>query len=74
MKKLQHTSTLYPNDAIVSLAEKLAQIAPGRLQKSFFTSSGTEAIETAILLAQLYTKSHEVIALRHCYSGLSLLA
>jgi len=74
MKKLQHTSTLYPNDSIVSLAEKLAQIAPGRLQKSFFTSSGTEAIETAILLAQLYTKSHEVIALRHGYSGSSLLA
>ena len=74
MKKLQHTSTLYPNVPIVSLAEKLAEITPGRLQKSFFTNSGTEAIETAILLAQLYTKSHEVIALRHCYSGSSLLA
>jgi len=74
MQKLQHTSTLYPNVPIVSLAEKLAEITPGRLQKSFFTNSGTEAIETAILLAQLYTKSHEVIALRHCYSGASLLA
>jgi 4-aminobutyrate aminotransferase-like enzyme len=73
MKKLQHTSTLYPNTQIISLAEKLSQVTPGRLQKSFFTSSGTEAIETAILLAQLYTKSHEVIALRHCYSGSSLL-
>jgi 4-aminobutyrate aminotransferase-like enzyme len=39
--KLQHTSTLYPNEAIVALAEKLAQITPGKLQKSFFTSSGT---------------------------------
>jgi 4-aminobutyrate aminotransferase len=74
MKKLQHTSTLYPNVQIVSLAEKLASITPGRLQKSFFTSSGTEAIETSILLAQLATKSHEIIALRHCYSGSSLLA
>ena len=74
MKKLQHTSTLYPNVPIVSLAEKIAQITPGRLQKSFFTNSGTEAIETAILIAQMYTKSHEVIALRHCYSGSSLLA
>jgi 4-aminobutyrate aminotransferase-like enzyme len=74
MKKLQHTSTLYPNIPIVSLAEKLAQITPGRLQKSFFTNSGTEAIETAILLAQLYTKSNEIIALRHGYSGSSLLA
>ncbi len=73
MKKLQHTSTLYPNTQIISLAEKLSQVTPGHLQKSFFTSSGTEAIETAILLAQFYTKSHEVIALRHCYSGSSLL-
>jgi 4-aminobutyrate aminotransferase len=73
MRKLQHTSTLYPTLPAISLAEKLAQVTPGRLQKSFFTSSGTEAVETAILIAQLYTKSNEVIALRHCYSGSSLL-
>jgi 4-aminobutyrate aminotransferase-like enzyme len=74
MKKLQHTSTFYPNVPIISLAEKLAQITPGKLQKSFFTNSGSEAVETAILLAQLYTKSHEIIALRHGYSGATLLA
>ncbi|MBM4349369.1 MAG: aspartate aminotransferase family protein [Deltaproteobacteria bacterium] len=73
MRRLQHTSTLYPTLPAISLAEKLAQITPGRLQKSFFTSSGTEAVETAVLIAQLYTKSNEVIALRHCYSGSSLL-
>jgi len=69
MRRLQHSSTLYPNIPIISLAEKLAQITPGKLEKSFFTNSGAEAVETAILLAQLYTKSHEVIALRHCYCG-----
>ncbi len=74
MKKLQHASTLYLNGTVISLAEKLAEITPGRLQKSFFTNSGTEAIETAVLLAELYTKCHEIIALRHCYTGLSLLA
>jgi 4-aminobutyrate aminotransferase-like enzyme len=73
MKKLQHTSTLYPNVPIISLAEKLAQITPGKLQKTFFTNSGSEAVETAILLAQLYTGSHEIIALRHGYSGATLL-
>ncbi len=73
MRRLQHASTLYPTLPAISLAEKLAKITPGRLQKSFFTSSGTEAVETAVLIAQLYTKSNEVIALRHCYSGLSLL-
>jgi 4-aminobutyrate aminotransferase len=73
MKRLQHTSTLYPTVPIVSLAEKLAQISPGKLQKSFFTNSGSEAVEAAILLAQLHTGSHEIIALRHGYSGATLL-
>ncbi len=72
--KLQHISTLYPNEPHVRLAEKLAQITPGRLQKSLFTNSGTEANETAVLLAQLHTKCHDVIALRHGYSGRSHLA
>ena len=72
--KLQHTSTLYPNEAIVALAEKLARITPGRLQKSFFTSSGTEANEAAILLARMAGSSYDVVALRHAYSGSSALA
>jgi 4-aminobutyrate aminotransferase-like enzyme len=72
--KLQHSSTLYPNEAIVALAEKLAQITPGRLQKSFFTNSGTEANEAAILLARMAGPSYDVIALRHAYTGSSTLA
>ena len=35
--KLQHTSTLYPNEKIVRLAEKLAEITPGELKKTYFT-------------------------------------
>jgi 4-aminobutyrate aminotransferase-like enzyme len=73
-RKLQHTSTLYPNEPHVRLAEKLAELTPGRLQKSFFTNSGTEANETAVLIAQLHTKCQDVIALRHSYSGRSYLA
>ena len=72
--KLQHTSTLFPNEAIVALAEKLAQITPGKLQKSFFTSSGTEANEAAILLARMVSPSYDIVALRHAYSGGSALA
>ena len=71
---LQHTSTLYPHANMVNLAEKFAQIAPGKLQKSFFTNSGTEANETAIMLAKAYTDAQEVIALRHGYSGRSALS
>ncbi|MGB6469271.1 MAG: aspartate aminotransferase family protein [Candidatus Acidiferrales bacterium] len=72
--KLQHTSTLFPNEAIVALAEKIAQITPGKLQKSFFTSSGTEANEAAILLARMAGPSYDVVALRHAYAGGSSLA
>lgn len=73
-RKVQHLSTLYANEPQVRLAEKLAHITPGRLEKSFFTNSGTEANETAVLLAQLYTRCQDVIALRHSYSGRSYLA
>src|ERR1022692_3304688 len=72
--KLQHTSTLFPNEAIVALAEKLAQITPGKLQKSFFTSSGTEANEAAIMLARMVGPSYDVVALRHGYAGSSAMA
>lgn len=72
--RLGHVSTLYPTLPIVQLAETLARIAPGRLQKSFFTSSGTEADETAVMMAQVYTGRMEIIALRHGYSGRSMLA
>jgi 4-aminobutyrate aminotransferase-like enzyme len=54
--KVQHMSTLYVNEPQVRLAEKLAEITPGQLEKSFFTNSGTEANETAVLLAQIHTK------------------
>ena len=54
---------------MVELAEKIAQITPGRLEKSFFTSSGSEANETAIDSARMHTGNLEIIALRHSYSG-----
>jgi 4-aminobutyrate aminotransferase len=69
--KLIHSSTLYPNENQVSLAEKLAQITPGDLQSSYFTNSGSEADETAVILARGYTGEQEVVALRHGYSGRS---
>jgi 4-aminobutyrate aminotransferase-like enzyme len=74
VNRLQHASTLYPNEHIVALAEKIAQITPGNLQQSFFTNSGTEANEAAILLARMSTGSYDVVALRHAYSGGSQLA
>jgi len=46
----------------------------GNLQQSFFTSSGTEANEAAILIARMATGSYDVVALRHAYSGSSAIA
>ncbi len=75
MEKLTHVSTCFLTEPMLALAQKLAQITPGgKLTKTFFTNSGTEADETAILAARLYTGSAEVIALRHGYSGRSALA
>ena len=72
--RLGHVSTLYPTLPIVELAEKLANITPGALKKCYFTASGTEADETAVMMAQLHTGRSEVVALRHGYSGRSMLA
>jgi 4-aminobutyrate aminotransferase len=71
---ISHTSTLYANKPQGDLAEKLAEISPGKLKKSFFTNSGTEADDTAILAAKLATGRQEVIVLRHSYSGRSATA
>src|SRR6266481_4628973 len=72
--KLQHASTVFPNEAVVALAEKIAQITPGEISQSFFSNSGTEANETAVQIARMYTGNFEVVALRHGYSGRSQLA
>src|SRR4249920_4105337 len=72
---LQHVSTLFANEPQVALAKKIASITPGgQLTKSFFTNSGTEANETAILAARCYTGATEIIALRHAYHGRSAQA
>jgi len=71
---LGHTSTLYLTEQHAEAARRLATIAPGRLNRTFFTNSGTEAVETAVMLACMYTGRSEIIALRHSYSGRSTLA
>jgi 4-aminobutyrate aminotransferase-like enzyme len=73
--RLQHVSTVFATEPQAALAKKLAEITPGgKLTKSFFTNSGTEANETAILTARCYTGSTEIVALRHSYHGRSSMA
>ncbi|SEN16790.1 4-aminobutyrate aminotransferase [Megamonas sp. Calf98-2] len=69
VQTLQHVCNIYLTEDIYNLAEKLAQVTPGRLQKSFFCSTGTEANEGALLLANIYNGKSELLALRNGLHG-----
>jgi alanine-glyoxylate transaminase / (R)-3-amino-2-methylpropionate-pyruvate transaminase len=67
--KLQHTTTIYLNPTLPLFAQKLAEKMPEGLTRSYFTNSGSEANEMAILSSREFTGNSEVIALRNCYHG-----
>lgn len=66
---LQHITTVYLHPAIGQLAEKLASKMPVGLSQSYFTNSGSEANEVAVLSAREFTGNQDVIALRNSYHG-----
>jgi len=67
--RLQHTTTIYLHPNIAKFAEKLANTLPEGLDCVYFTNSGSEANDLAILMARAYTKNYDVIALRNGYHG-----
>lgn len=69
VQSLQHVCNTYLTENFVNLAEKLAEVTPGDLQKTFFCSTGTEANEGALLLASIYTGKDEFMALRNGLHG-----
>lgn len=70
MDKLVHAGTyIYHVPVVADLAERLAGITPGSLQKTFFGNSGAEGIETAMRLAKAYTGKSEFISLTHSFHG-----
>jgi len=69
IRTLQHTTSIYLTEPMLRLAEKLAHVAPGDLRRSFFTASGTEAVEGALLLAALHTGRRCVVAMHHGLHG-----
>jgi len=72
MDKLVHCcSYVYYCQPTADLAEKLASITPGRLQKTFFGNGGAEAIEGALRLAKQFTGKTEFIALQASFHGRS---
>jgi 4-aminobutyrate aminotransferase len=66
-----HTSTVYLIRNQIELAEKIARLSGIPDAKVFFTNSGTEANETALLLATAARRSNQVLALRGSYHGRS---
>lgn len=66
-----HTSTVYLLRGQVELAEKIARLSGIQDAKVFFTNSGTEANETALLLATYARRSDQVLAMRQSYHGRS---
>ncbi len=65
-------SYLYYAPAVADLAEKLAEITPGRLEQSFFGNSGAEAVEGALRIAKAYTDRSEFISLQYSFHGRTL--
>jgi 4-aminobutyrate aminotransferase len=72
--KVLHTSTLYLNEPMVELAEMVAELSGIPDARVFFTPSGTEANDAAMLLATTYRRSNQVLALRNSYHGRSFTA
>lgn len=69
--KVMHTSTLYLSEPMIELAEKIAALSGIPDARVFMTPSGTEANDTAILLATSYRKSNQILAMRNSYHGRS---
>ncbi len=72
--KILHSSTLYLIDAQIELAEKIAELSGIPDAKVFFTNSGSEANDTAFMLATAYRQSNQILAMRHSYHGRSFSA
>ncbi len=66
---LQHTTTIYLHPNIAEYATALAAKMPGNLKVCYFTNSGSEANDLALLMARAYTGNYDMLALRNGYHG-----
>ena len=73
-ERMVHSSTLYLIEPMIELAELIASKAPMADAKVFFTASGTEANDTALMLATSVRRSNRILALRNSYHGRSFAA
>ena len=74
VKQMQEVSYVTPSCVTKvrgELGKKIAEISPGDLTKTLFTTGGAEAIENAIKMARLYTGKHKIIARYRAFHGAS---
>ena len=70
-EKVMQVSILQTTEALVKHAELLAEMAPGDLNKAYYTNGGTESIDTALKCVRLLTGKYEVIVLKNAFHGLT---
>ncbi|MFG2494341.1 aspartate aminotransferase family protein [Streptomyces caniferus] len=69
--RIIHTSTLYLSRPMVELAERIVALSGIPDARVFFTTSGTEANDAALLLATTHRRSNQILAMRNSYHGRS---
>ncbi len=72
MSRLSFSPRRYTNQPAVDLAQKLASLLPGNLNRSLFAPGGTSAIGMAIKLARIVTGKHKLVSLWDSFHGASL--
>ncbi len=72
LDELPFCTRRYTNRIAVDLAKKLAQIAPGNLNKSLFCPGGAEAVGMALKLARMATGRHKTISMWDSFHGATL--
>ncbi|ESP87033.1 aminotransferase family protein [Candidatus Halobonum tyrrellensis] len=69
MREAAYVAPSYTTEARARLGEMLAEVTPGDLTKTFFSTSGTEAIEAAIKIARFYTGKRKIVSRYRSYHG-----
>lgn len=69
--RLEHLFSGMLSRPVVDLAAKLAQVAPGQLERSLLLTTGAESNEAAIRMAKLVTGKFEVVGFAQSWHGMT---
>ena len=69
IREVPYVNPGWSTEPRAKLSEKLAEITPGSLKKTFYSTSGTEANEVAFKIARAYTGNHKILSRYRSYHG-----